>query len=407
MSSRRWATNREQGAITMFRRITSVVPVLQGLAGLSILSILPILSILSILALAPGCASDRPSRNGVFNENQYVRKDFLLGAVDSSGNPTNANDPGWLVRATVTETSTPNLLGAAINPGGIWGGLQGGVDLVRFRVTEDKLQLLSQVQLSSANSNGQLSTGVTDSISNAWPVTNVDLKYRVNLDGTRSNFYEENQELPWQQRQWVKLNFAKNDFSDLAPLGPFTTDFLLRCADSGEGSATLVPNSFRFEGQDTADIADDYLEFTVQVAIPLRFDDSTCLTAYGNQLDNAARVGRTTVTANLKYSFMRATPASKVTYQPFPIAEKDPIHRKYGPFLWTTWNRDPSSGQTAATQYVGRFDPQKPIVWYFDRGFPANYQAFFVTSSNAQDPATIQGATNALLMAAGATARVA
>jgi hypothetical protein len=374
--------------------MTNVVPVLQGLA---------------ILALAPACASDRPSRNGVFNENQYVRKDFLVGAVDGNGNPTNADDPGWLVRATVTETSTPNLMGSAINPGGIWGGLEGNVDLVRFRVTEDKLELLSQIQLSAPDASGQNSTGVTDSVSNAWPVTNVDLKYRVNLDGTRSNFYEENQELPWQQRQWVKLNFAKNDFSDLAPLGPFTTDFLLRCADVGEASATLVTNSFRVEGQSTPDISDDYLQFTVQVAIPLRFDDSTCLTAYGPQFDNAARIGRTTVTANLKYSFMRAKTLDQVTYTPFPIAEKDPIHRKYGPFLWTTWNRDPQSGQTAATQFVGRFDPTKPITWYFDRKFPDGYKAFFRNSANtvaSDDPTTIRGATNALLAAAGAAARV-
>ena len=54
---------------------------------------------------------------------------------------------------------------------------------------------------------------------NAWPATNVDLKYRVNLDGEKTNFYEENQELDWQVRQWVKLNFDKNDFSDFAPLG--------------------------------------------------------------------------------------------------------------------------------------------------------------------------------------------
>ena len=372
-------------------------------------SILRFRALAAVLGLALGCAQDRPARNGVFNENQYVRKDFLVGGVDAAGNAANPADPGWFVRATVTETSTPNLMGAANNPGGIWGGLQGSADLVRFRVTEDKLQLLSQIQLSAPDASGQNSVGVTDSVSNTWPITNVDLKYRVNLDGTRSNFYEENQELPWQQRQWVKINFAKNDFSDLAPFGPFTTDFLLRCADVGEASATLVNGSYRFEGQDTSDITDDYLEFTVQVAIPMRFDDSTCIEAYGPQLDNAARIGRTTVTANVKYSFMRAKSVDKLTYHPFVVDEKDPIHRKYGPFLWTAWNRDPQTGQTAATQYVGRFDPQKPIVWYFDQRFPAAYKTFFVNNQSTidnDDPSTIRGATNAILKAAGAAGRV-
>jgi len=35
-------------------------------------------------ALSTGCAVDRPARNGVFNENQYVRKDFLIAPADGS-----------------------------------------------------------------------------------------------------------------------------------------------------------------------------------------------------------------------------------------------------------------------------------------------------------------------------------
>ncbi len=79
---------------------------------------------------------------------------------------------------------------------------------------------------------------------NAWPVTNVDLKYRVNLDGEKTNFYEENQELDWQVRQWVKINFAKNDMSDVAPLGIYTSSLLAQCTDVGNSSATLEPGSF-------------------------------------------------------------------------------------------------------------------------------------------------------------------
>ena len=33
-----------------------------------------------------GCVADRPARNGVFNENQYVRKDFLIQGTDANGN---------------------------------------------------------------------------------------------------------------------------------------------------------------------------------------------------------------------------------------------------------------------------------------------------------------------------------
>ena len=359
-----------------------------------------------------GCVADRPARNGVFNENQYVRKDFLIQGVDANGAATNQGDPGWLMRATVTETSTPNLLGSAI---GIFGGLQAEVDLVRFRVTQDKLQMLNMVQLSNPIDTGATAPGVpgnngttaapntvstTEEVVNAWPVTNVDLKYQVNLDGETTNFYQENQELDWQVRQWVKLQFDKNDFSDLAPMGFQANDLIAQCADVANASATLVTDSFVIDGADDTDISNDYMEFTVQVSLPMKFTDQTCLTAYGPMLQNSLLVNHTAVTVNLKYSFERAVATPK--YVPWILAEKDKIHTKYGPFLFTTFNRDNDTGLIAANQYVGRFDPTKPIVWYFDRSIPENYKSIFRNKGNAADPTTIQGATNALLAKAHA-----
>jgi hypothetical protein len=352
-----------------------------------------------LLATAFACAVDRPSRNGVFNENQYVRKDFLISKLNPDGSAA-TDDPGWLFRATVMETSTPNMMGAA---GGfdVWGGLQGTVDWVRFVVTQDKLQMVSMRQFSNpSNRDGNPDdTSVTPNVVNAWPVTNVDLKYRVNLDGERTNFYEENQELNWQQRQWVKINFAKNDFSDFAPLGVYVTDLANKCADIGDASATLVTDSLVIE-KDASNTSNDYFEFTVSVSVPLKVDDPACIAAYGSMLDNAARLERTQVTVNLKYSFRRATPQANLTYTPWQLDEKDPIHRKYGPFLWTVFNRDPVSQLVAATQFVGRFDPAKPIVFYFDKNFPTAYKDIFSGQNGIKD------ATNALLAQSGAAAQV-
>src|SRR5438034_221730 len=72
---------------------------------------------------------------------------------------------------------------------------------------------------------------------------NVYLKYRINLDGEATNFYEENQELSWEQRQWVKLNPAKNDLSDIAAMGTGFADLMNHCGDVGESSAALNPQS--------------------------------------------------------------------------------------------------------------------------------------------------------------------
>ncbi|HTQ41203.1 MAG TPA: hypothetical protein VMI75_00505, partial [Polyangiaceae bacterium] len=228
-----------------------------------------------------GCVADRPSRNGVFDENQYVRKDFLIQGTDSNGQAT-GNDPGWLVKTTVTEVSTPNLLGSAI---GVDSGVAAPIQLVRFRVTSDTLQMIDQIQLSTPQAPDPTTgapgpvdtTGTTSAIINAWPITNVDLKYRVNLDGEKTNFYEENQELDWQLRQWVKVNFDKNDFSDLAPLSPNSVALINQCADVADASATLVDGSFNVEGAGDDDPSNDYFEFTVQIAMPMQFTDATCL----------------------------------------------------------------------------------------------------------------------------------
>ena len=356
-----------------------------------------------------GCVADRPSRNGVFNENQYLRKDFLVIGTDANG-ASPGQDPGWMMRATVTETSTPNFLGDSI---GIISGEEMGVKLVRFRVTSDTLQMLDQIQFSNpvspdpktgAPTGPSNFTGTTETIMNAWPATNVDLKYRVNLDGEKTNFYEENQELDWQVRQWVKLTFDKNDFSDLAPVDQTSLDLINKCGDIVDASAVLVTDSFNVEGTGDSDPSNDYFEFTVQVAVPLIFNDATCVTAYGPLGVNAERIGKTSVTVNLKYSFKRATPIAQVTYKPFSLAEKDPIHLKYGPIMDTiVWNRDNQTSLVAATQYVNRFDPTKPIVWYFDKGFPEYYKHVFIGDNG--NPGIMQ-ATNKVLTAAGVAARV-
>ena len=161
-------------------------------------------SLLAVASSSWGCVADRPSRNGVFNENQYVRKSFLVREADGS-----TEDGGWLLKTTVTRSSSPNpLAGFNVEPG------LTSTDLVRFAVVSDKLQMLSAREISSARSEATIPEVV-----NSWPIANVDLKYHVNFDGETSNLYEENQELDWQQRQWVKINFAKNDSSDFAPFG--------------------------------------------------------------------------------------------------------------------------------------------------------------------------------------------
>ena len=134
-----------------------------------------------------GCVTSRASRNGVFNENVYLRKDFLVrgGGTDANGNPL--PDPGWILKATITDTSSPNPLGGL----NFWPGVQSMGHLMRFDVSQDHLNMVDMRELSGSTSQGRI-----PEVIDSWTASSVDLKYRVNLDGEQTNFFEENQELP-------------------------------------------------------------------------------------------------------------------------------------------------------------------------------------------------------------------
>jgi hypothetical protein len=375
---------------------------------------------LALVASSAACIADRPSRNGVFDENQYIRKDFLV-RPGSGG-----SDPGWFMKATVTATSTPNPLGGP-SGAGLYVGAESGGSYVRFEVTQDKLNMLSMRELSagvfpvpgdpagataSAGDQGSRLPEVVD----AWPVTNVDLKYRVNLNGEKSNFYEENQELDWQLRQWVKINFAKNDMADFEPFGPYVRAFLAQCTDSGSYSATLETGSF------LVDEPNDYWQFTLRITAPINYvtlqpntpptigprttgpaaaPSFSCADAMGSTLKEFVDLGRQNVAFDVKYSFMRAKPAEAITYRPLVIEEHDPIRRKYGTIDIFTPTTDPNTGLESTRQLSLRFDPQADfITYYFARGYPDAYKSFF------KDPGGLVDQTNAILAKANAKVRL-
>lgn len=354
----------------------------------------PILALITVCAGA-SCVSSRPARNGVFNENQYLRKDFLIrGGSDPKA------DPGWFMQVTVTSASTPNPL-ASVDGAGLFAGAQAmGPNFVRFAVTEDKLELLDMRELSDSSTLTAQGLRIPAAM-NAWSATNVDLKYRVNLDGEITNFYEENQENDWQTREWVKLNFAKNDLSDLAPFFADLNPILQRCVNESESSATLTPGSFQ------VDTAHGYMEFGLTLTLPIAYgeqDAAQCIQAFGPAAQTSAALGRSTVTMNILYSFVRpdALPNDILdgTYLPMPIAEKDPIHHKYGAFEAVPLYRDLTSGLLGAKQLVMRFDPNRDITFYFAPGVPASYQAFFT------GPSGVVAQTNAVLAAAHAKGKL-
>ena len=225
---------------------------------------------------------------------------------------------------------------------------------------------------------------------NAWPSTSVDLKYRVNLDGETTNFYEENQENDWQVRQWIKINFAKNDLNDLFAFGGNVSPVIQKCTNYTEAASTLEPGSF------VVNEADKSMKFTVNLTWPIYFDDTnaaTCLQAFGASGDNFFRANRQNVTMSILYSFVRPEKVVDGTYVAMPVSEKDPIRHKYGAFEIQPLYRDQNSGLLSAQQLVMRFDPNKDIVYYFAPGMPKEYRDFFVKTMADKTNANILAKT--------------
>ncbi|HVJ89806.1 MAG TPA: zinc-dependent metalloprotease [Labilithrix sp.] len=336
-----------------------------------------------------GCASDRPARNGIFNENVYLKKSFLI----RQGTAGAEEDDGWMLKATILSTSTPNPLANTV----VWSGAENNGAFVRFVATQNNLQLVNIRELSDSKEiqdQGTRNPEVVDS----WPATHVDLKYRVNLDGEKTNFLEENQELDWRQRQYVKVDLHKPDLSDFALFGPQTTYVIQKCASGGTlgraAAVSVVPDSV------IVDEPHDYLEWKVNVTVPLDFDDEACWQAFGEDGATFQRLGRSNVSAVLKVSMTRAKPRSEITYKTMELGEKDPIRRKYGPITMTSWARDQDTGMLGAREFAIRFDPEKELVWYFAKGYPEEYKSFFLAPNGIVDQ------TNRIFEKAGAKVRL-
>ena len=203
---------------------------------------------------------------------------------------------------------------------------------------------------------------------NAWPVTNVDLKYQVNLDGEKTNFYQENQELDWQVRQWVKLNFDKNDMSDLAPLGTRRPRRPRRSArDMANASADARARTASTSSRATS-TGHDYIEWTVQVTVPLNFDRRDLhrrRSARPTRTAEPRRVVRPPERARSSSSTRSCGPRPRQpgddaeAYVPLVVDEKDPIRHKYGAFEFIAMDRDPTTQLLAADADDGSVQPDE------------------------------------------------
>jgi hypothetical protein len=333
-----------------------------------------------------GCAADRPLRNGVPNEQLFLRKAFIIRpGQDGAADPS--IDNGWMLKATVVKTSTPNPLAESV----LFTGAENAGAYVRFIATQDQLQLADMRELSDQKDVAAQATREPNII-NTWPAEHGDLKLAVTNDGEKTNQFQENQELDWHQRQWVKVNLAKSDLSDWALFGDQMSFRLQKCAQNG--STSVVPDSI------IVDEPNNYIEWETQINMPINVADTACMESFGESGADFIREGRQNVSVTVKYSMTRAQPTNHLTYKLMELEEKDLIRRKYGTITQINWARDPDTQLLGAHELAVRFDPTKELTLYFEQGYPEDRKGIFT------DPGGVVDQTNQVFEKAGAAIRL-
>lgn len=333
----------------------------------------------SALLLLASCVEHRPVRNGLNDEATYLTKADLTRVNPKLAE--GATDNGWLFKSTVVKASSPNVVGDYAFP-----GFESDTKYVKMRFKDNALQVVDGMKLQNDNAddpNDDLATS-TERVMFEFTGRHVDVQFRENLDGERTNFLEENTERPWQERQTFRVDFENTTMDPITNVAWFYGDFLSDCARAV--STRLVPDSFAWDKDD------QHLSFVLEVNY-----DLNVFTFAGycyDMVSLAANVG--TATIQYRLSFYRPGPS---TFETQVIAEKDPVNKKYGAFQVFNLFRDEETGLLSAKSLLQRWNPnrEEPVTFYFHEGFPARFKPMFTE---------IAAETNRQFEAAGAKLRV-
>lgn len=346
---------------------------------------------LAALAAIASCVDHRPLRTEVFNENVYLPKDYL---TRENPHKKGQSDHAWLYKMTVTKVSTPEV---GFMPSGEYSQPR----YVRFQFAQNKVQMVDDNEYAPMveDKDGKKIPPhvVTPAILNAWPGTHVDIKYKDNMDGERTNVLEENREAPWKQRQYFKVDFEEAEVPDVNMFYWWNTDINLgQCVKLR--SVSLVPDTFELE-KDAEKGGDDYFSWTVAVTYEwaVNAQGGYCYSTITDAMD------RTTFTFHVKYAFWRVP---KSDYKAVEHKEKDPIRKQVG--AWETGLAvgglrlgvyyDPKTDLPGAKSYLVRFDPAKKHTFYFSPSWPERYKQHFKT--------TVKKQVDGIMQQAGAKMRI-
>ena len=330
--------------------------------------------------LLASCVDHRPIRNGLQDESVYLKKVDLTANNPLVGDDAPADD-GWLFKVTTVKTSAPNVMGDVIFP-----GLESDLRYVKFRFQEGALQVLDGRSLQEDRAddpNDDLATQA-ERVMFEFTGGHVDVKLRESLDGERTNFLEENTELPWRERQQFKVDFENTNMEPASQLLWIYGLYANLC--SVPTASHLVPDSVEWDAEA------QYLSFTIDVTYQMNWIGWICT-------DLLHLYERDAQTGNVQYRFAFFRRGA-TDFEPQVIEEKALVNKKYGAFQSSSTFRDHDSGLVGNTNLLHRWNPKRPsddpVVFYFHEGFPENFKPMY---------ARIAGETNRVMEEAGATLR--
>jgi len=387
-------------------------------------ALLPALGLVST-----ACVEHRPVRNGLSNESIYLDK---AGLSKPDTRFTETSDDNWIYRVTVVGASSPNVVGDYAFP-----GLEGEPTLVKVRFRDDALQLVESRRLQEDrpdDPNDNLAS-TEDNVLLEFAGQHVDIKLQESLDGERTNLLTENTEVPWQQRQKFKVDFASTSLDPITNAAWFYGEFLAMCASTT--AVHYTPESFQWQKAcspeeieaEYGDLARRWETATGAERDALRQREGKCslngaesigfevevnyLLTIGGGCYNVTSLASGTGTSTIKYRVSLYRPKTgeyetndageqvfKPQYAAKVIGEKDLSNKKYGVFQLLNLFTDHDAGELSAVSLMKRWNPDRAdvAVFYFQPGFPERFKPFFTQ---------IADETNAVLEQSGASLRFA
>ena len=302
---------------------------------------------ISLFALAcsfVGCrlAKDRPIlKVPDGNKDRMLKETFSGSQIDPKY---------WISKVTIVNTSFGDR-----NLG--FDSMQSQTKVGYFEFTRDKLKFNNIVTRQSLEAPEIASQGINELI-NEWDIKHLAFRL-AEIDGYTTNQEEENNYIPWDEKEYFTVDWSKADISE-ANSFPYHISYAQNIKCWKKKATHVIDHSRTW--------TDNYISFIIAVEYEQDPNCSNSLKRYNQN--------NFVTTVHYKYSFKRV-PDPRLNskhYTPYVYdGEQDPLLKKYGYFrtlrpVIAEDNRDKN------IFYMNRWNLNKKHIFYFSQDYPEEYK---------------------------------